>query len=648
MESRGASALTLVQDFFGEGGILSKLIPGYVPRPEQMKLAEAYTMSLLRISANVPETFVAEAPCGTGKTMAYLIPALMQIRTNRDRIVHQITISTGGISLQEQLYQKDIPLALKAVEYARGKLPSLVMTFKGRNNYLCPRKVRGEVDTAQERDALLYRDPELASWVTYACNAFTHGEWAHRDTVADVASAPRVLTPEEQGLLTSTADECSGKTCRFYNVCPSFQREEFFHNSQARGVVRLAVVNHHYFAMRKEIGVGLAIVDEAHELPDIVREASSATLTQASWRKHLSQIRKEIAQSPVIDPAQVEQGLQRCEEFDLSGYVRHHYLKDAKPGPGTPSVATPERMGQLSTVLLSMIPRGLMQLDATEKLVDVLYKLDSEKHALVVSEELNKPPRVSMILKTPVLNRGQAFFSATLRVKGSYDHFLKPLSRKNVRTFTASSPFDWNRQVLVVLDQRYQIDPKATTHARSKDAALEIVTRSKGRAMFALTSWSAVREVASYLKQHAPYRVLVQGEATKKDLVQAFQEDRHSILVGTMGLWTGVDVPGESLSCLVIDKIPFPNQSDPWMAWCSRNRKDWFMAEMIPRTAVLLAQGFGRLIRSVHDRGVCVVLDPRLDPRSKGASYGPLLFYNTFPEECQFSETIDEIPKFLP
>lgn len=616
------SPFHLVERIFGEGGALQQRVPGYAPRPEQMALVSAYTHHLV-FHGNAP--FVSEAPCGTGKTFAYLVPAILSLFSGPH--FQGLMVTTAGISLQSQLVQRDIPAVLDLLDPYLNLRPPVFLA-KGISNYLCVKKLE---DPELKSELGKRRLPLLKEWIK-------DQDKRNPTEYGDLAEAPVTPPPEVLPLITTSSEDCLGDSCPQVASC--------FHRSRAakrrNAGPCIVVTNHHLYAVHlAEKGNHYTVVDEAHELPAIMRGVRSEAFDPTFWADSLARLKKaeslssegaDLLQKMAALPEPVSlvpmgEGIRRIPPLGLGPHkgLLHRLIRSL---PVTPD----------AEVLRNRI-------DSLQKKLSLLEGEEEENARRIFLPEERKIECVSLSAEMGA----HAYFSATIRHAGGYEPFLEQIKpTRTPRTFTTRSPFDWGRQALICFPKEHMLDPKAPREAydqRLADTSVEIVRLSKGRALFACTSWASVRAVAARLREESEYQVLVQGEQPKEALLAAFRQDVSSVLVGTLSLWTGVDVPGEALSCLVIDKIPFRGGTDPWVEAHRLAGDDWFNNRVLPHVSNLLAQGFGRMIRSTKDVGACVILDPRLHPESR-VGYGHVL-RASLPQEARLSYNLEDVGRWL-
>lgn len=639
-----------LRQFFAPGGQLDSSSSGYEPRPMQETLAQAVACALQEGHA-----LVAEAGTGTGKTLAYLVPALLLGR--------RVLISTATKHLQEQILDHDLPLAQAAL----GR-PVHAALMKGRTNYLC--ELRAETAMAQpqlsERHRQILR--RVASW-----RLSTHtGDRAELDFMED-----------ENGLwreLSANSDQCVGRMCPHYERCWVVQMRR---RAQEADVV---VVNHHLFFADAGLGVvrrngpkpaAMALIpaceavifDEAHELDDIATQHFGHQISE----RRIDDLAQDIGRAVGHDPE-----LMARLEGPLAGIrVGGRALFDALPQtPGRALLAqalSVEAMAQLLAPLDGYLEHLGAELtdDADEDIRALARRVTLLHHALAVvlagtgpgplSLRLEpladadaeaaapiapaaadpyvrytegavgqrtlaaRPVDVSHILAQIFARQPAVFVSATLRMGDSFAHIKRRLGLADARELHVDSPFDYQQQtsLYIAADLPEPDSREFTEAAAARTAAL--VTASGGGAFVLCTSHRSVAAMCQALRREQVAHVFVQGEAPKAHLVDSFRRCGDGVLVATMGFWRGVDVPGRALRLVVMDKLPFASPFDPLvqarLAQLEADELDPFMHHQLPQAALLLRQGFGRLVRSRDDRGMVAILDRRLVSRR----YGPLL-----------------------
>jgi ATP-dependent DNA helicase DinG len=603
----------------GANGAVAEAIDGFAPRPGQQALADAFEQALAEGS-----TLVGEAGTGVGKTFAYLVPALMQ--------GGRTIISTGTRHLQDQLFNSDLP----RVQGALGS-PLRAALLKGRSNYLCLHRM----DLAD--GVALTRRPDMAAQLERVRSA------ARRTSTGDIAEITDV--PEDSPLwpyVTSTAENCLGQECPLYRHCHVVRARR---EAQEADVV---VVNHHLlFAdmALKEAGFGEVlpsadafILDEAHQLPDTATRFFGQRITarriQELARDALAEQLSEAGDASWIRRATeaVEQALR---EFRLALGVEAQRAAWVEVA-GDPAVvdalaglrdALEALEGELAP--LAERGRGLEQCARRAQELSQDFKAwlepDTEGEFVQWFETWRSGFALS---RTPLDVAGRfaglmqqwpaawLFTSATLSVDGQFDHFRRRLGLEDAEEILVDSPFDYARNALLYLPQGLPEPSQREYTDAVLDAAAPVLAAAGGRAFVLFTSYRALRQAAGRLRSGSDYTVLVQGEQPKQELVERFRSESAAVLLGTASFWEGVDVPGEALSCVIIDKLPFAAPGDPVIqARLDALRSaggNPFAEYQLPQAAIALKQGAGRLIRGVDDRGVLMLCDPRLQSRGYG------------------------------
>ena len=610
-----------------EDGALARDIPAFVPRAAQQRLAEAVAGAF-----EARGTLVAEAGTGTGKTYAYLVPALLSgLKT---------IVSTGTRALQDQLYHRDLPRVRDAL--GTGLKTALL---KGRANYLC----RYRMEQAKGEPAFATREAATQFQRVVA--------WSGRTRMGDLAELEGLA--EDTPLLplvTSTADNCVGTECPFWNECFVVQAR------QRAQVADLVVVNHHLLladlALKQEgfgeilPGAQAFVVDEAHQLPDLAAqffgEAMGARPVAELARDALRECSGvdgalALLQSPV---QRLEQAL-RAMRAAMDALPTRGTLARALAAPGVED-GLDALAGALDDLATAAGPLGEAApgLDACHaRARDFAGRLARWRGTAVESDSdaVAQPvrwyelsPRGFRLQATPLdvsgplrMHREQSraawvFTSATLAVAGEFGHVAERLGLDAPATLLEPSPFDWRTQALCYLPPRM---PEPGSHAfcgALVDALWPVLEASGGRAFVLFASHRALREAAAELRG-APWPLFVQGEAPRHVLLEQFRASGNGVLLGAASFREGVDVAGDALSVVVIDKLPFAAPDDPVfearLQAVRRRGGNPFRDEQLPQAVIALKQGVGRLIRTESDRGVLVLCDPRLTGRSYGSVF---------------------------
>ena len=615
--------LSALDELYAENGRLSRVVENYRPRLQQLELSRAVAQAMAEKSV-----LVAEAGTGTGKTLAYLVPALLA--------GGKTLVSTGTKALQDQLYHRDLP----RVRAALG-LPVQVALLKGRANYLC----RHHLERTLAGGRLRSREEagHLQAMARFAERSLS-GDRSELSEVPENASA--------WGLATSTRENCLG------GDCPQF-RDCFVMRARKQALeAELVVVNHHLFfadLWLRDEGVGellpnchSVILDEAHQLPDAATVFFGTTL----------------ASGQVLDLAQdsEREGLLAARDFPQLGdsaraldkAVRDWRLalpETAVKLPAEQALARGEfaaalgslreAMEALERALASQAERGeelaLCHARARNHLAALAHWQGGEAEDAVLWMETT--PRSVLLHASPLSIAGRfreqlekggrawVFTSATLRAGDDFSHFLTQLGLEEATRLAVASPFDYVNQALLYVPQGLPA-PNSREHTSAViQAALPVLKASRGRAFFLFTSLRALQWARRELEQvfvaeGLGFPLFVQGEAPKRELLEAFQRSGNGVLLGSQSFWEGVDIPGNALSLVIIDKLPFTPPDDPVVAArMERIRQSGgnpFMDHQLPEACISLKQGAGRLIRTETDRGVLMICDPRLADKPYG------------------------------
>jgi ATP-dependent DNA helicase DinG len=624
-------------DFFGEQSPLKDLLPGFQPRAGQGWMAEAVAEAI----AN-SDKLVVEAGTGTGKTFAYLIPALLSGR--------KTIISTGTKALQDQLYHRDLPLVGKAI----GR-PVTTALLKGRANYLCLQRLDQVTDPA----SMLLEDLNDVR------------EWRYRTTSGDKAELIEV--PEDSPvwpLVTSTADNCLGQKCPEYSQCYVVKARK------AAQEADLVVVNHHLLladlAMKEEgfveflPGAEAIILDEAHQVPDLavqffgvhlgsrelerlVEEARAATLpySQAELNRRIDALQTAIRNLRAEAPR--KEG--RHELNDVMTELREpldnlaHTMHDVQVALADLGDASVE-LEKIHEQLVGMAER--LTILTSDDTWDGMRWIEIHPRSL----QLHLTPLdVSEKLKGLIDNDFQAwiFTSATLAIGEDFSHFGTRMGLIGAAGLTFPSPFPLQQNGLIYLPENLP-QPSDPGHT---DAMLEAVTPLLDMidgGMFCLfTSHRALNNAREWFKTNKSVlggrTLLAQGDAPRDDLLRRFRQIGNAVLLGTGSFWEGVDVRGPALSVVAIDKLPFASPADPLMMarleFIRRQGGNGFMDHQLPLAALSLKQGAGRLLRDQTDYGVVVLCDPRITGKRYGKMFLECL------EPMPSTSALNEVSSFL-
>lgn len=612
-----------IRQVFEKDGILASQIEGYHERTQQLEMALAIADA---IEHNTQ--LVAEAGTGTGKTFAYLVPALLT--------GGKVIISTGTKNLQDQLFNRDLPNVRDAL-----KVPVTVAMLKGRSNYVC----HYHLERAANEGRFASRDD--AKYLHVIKNFVENTKTGDKSELTDVPENATIWAN-----VTSTRDNCLGGDCNFYKECFVMEARK---QALAADVV---VVNHHLFfadVMLRDEGVAellpsanTVIFDEAHQLPDVAglffgEDVSTSQLIELArdcTAAHLSLAKDciELGESiPLLEKA--------CKDFRLV------FAYEGSRMPVQKALALKgfqdafdhmkKRLEALSTVLETQAARDPLLEKCWQRSMDLSNLLQrwmsAENDNLVRwvevfthSVQLHATPLSVAEGFGKQLNaqpRAWIFTSATLAVKNDFSHYLAQMGLQEAVTATWQSPFNYQEQALFYVPPDMPDPNNPSYSACVAAAALPVLRASGGRAFVLSTSLRAMREIHALLKEafaengiESP--LLLQGDSSRTELLDRFRKLGNAVLVGSQSFWEGVDVRGEALSVVIIDKLPFAPPDDPVLSArvdkLNAEGKNAFMEYQLPYSVITLKQGAGRLIRDENDRGVLMICDPRLISKSYG------------------------------
>jgi ATP-dependent DNA helicase DinG len=608
------------QDVFTIGGPLARALPDYAYRPEQAVMAKAVGAALARL-----EPLIVEAGTGTGKTFAYLIPALLSGRS--------VIISTGTRTLQDQLFRRDVPMLAKALG-----LPAKLALLKGRTNYLC----RHRLELATQQGSLLGPERGVALLLARV------SRWAATTKSGDLAELTDL--PEQSPIwpsITSTRENCLGQECPQFSRCHVIEARR---NAQAADIV---VVNHHLLladlALKDEgfgdllPGAEAVILDEAHQVPDIAAQFFGQTWSVRQVQVLTRDITAELAAAAIRAPALVEAVLAIDGHLDglrfalnrAAGRYEWAELSDAFLD------ALPEIETALSALggQLEGLGGGAGTANCARRAAHLanalacLRELSEESGLRWVEVGANgltlqfTPFEIAERLREYVESRPCAwiFTSATLAIAADFSHFAERIGLPDARTLCIDSPFDYRDQARLFLPPRMP-DPQDPKFAdKFIEACAPLIETCGGRAFLLYTSYRGLAEGVRALKERFPnpaFPVLVQGEAPREALLNRFRDLGNAVLLATGSFWEGVDVKGDALSIVAIDKLPFAAPDDPLLKarleGIRRRGGNPFFEYQLPQAVLALKQGVGRLIRDFDDFGVIVLGDPRIKTKAYG------------------------------
>ena len=631
-----------IRQFFSRKGPLSRWHPNYEHRPGQLQMAEAVASAL-----EEKKPLLVEAGTGTGKTLAYLVPAILSGK--------RIVISTGTKNLQEQLFYKDVPFL--AGHFER---PLNVCYMKGRSNYLCRQKL---YDAGKE--AVLSGLEEVADYQIIR-------KWEETTETGDRAEITSLAENSAVwAKLDARRDLCTGQKC------PQFERCFLTRMHQRAVDSDIIIVNHHLFfadlAVKDEDYGGIipeytaVIFDEAHEVEDVAGQYFGLSISNYQFQE----LRRDVAALA----RQKEFGSQELDRIlEALGEHADSFFALFPANEGRTGFRGQEEFIECHGEAYRMVRSALelvgthLQLikDEPEEAIP-LFRRARELHDALGAwmEHVDRsnvywierrgrgcflqatPIDVAPLLSERLFDRVDTVVltSATLAVAGTFEYARTRLGVRHARTLIVPGHFDFRSQALLYVPPHLP-DPRdgGFTHAASREI-LKLLRLSRGRAFVLFTSFQQMRLVYERVSPVIEYPTLLQGTAPRSALLEGFRSTPGAVLFATASFWQGVDVPGEQLSCVIIDKLPFAVPSDPVVEARMRSiREDGgnpFYDYQIPQAALALKQGFGRLIRSRSDRGVLALLDNRISKQRYGQ-----VFFDSLPDYA-FTTEIDDVEKFF-
>ena len=581
---------------------------------------------------------LVQAGTGTGKSLGYLVPALARVGESDQPIV----VATATLALQAQIVNRDIPRLLQALE-PRPESQAQVALLKGRNNYLCLHKLEGGYPE-DEPDAL-FDMPSSTSRVGEEVVRLR--EWADRTETGDRDELKPGVSDRAWAQVSVSAAECLGRRCPLVEEC-------FSEMARSRAAeADIVITNHALLAINAFEGMKVlpehetVIIDEAHELVDRVTGAVSGSLTVAMVRRAARSVKKHSkADSGALEMAAgtLETAFEGLAEGLLKGLdgrlltaisavndAARTALSDTKPDGQDVDAGLQMARSRVSEV--HDMSSRILEASGEQDVLWISRQGGWENGRYVAASDTDPatlniaPLSVGLQLRDGLFaDRTVILTSATLTVGDSFDVAAAALGLQGEgaprwTSIDVGSPFDYRKQGIMYVAGDLK-PPGFGVHEGQLERLRELCEASEGGALGLFSSKRAAERAAEYMREHSDLNILLQGESSLKALVEEFSEDVDSCLFGTMSLWQGVDVPGDSCRLVVMDRIPFPRPDDPIAQArtesVNRHRGNGFMAVSAHHAAIRMAQGAGRLIRSVNDRGVVAVLDSRLATKRYG------------------------------
>ena len=610
-----ASELT-VQQVLGEDGIIQQYIPGFQPRPSQLGMAE-----LIHQSINDHKSQVIEASTGIGKSFAYLVPSFLSNK--------KILISTGTKNLQDQLFKKDLPLINKTI--VSGKKLALL---KGRSNYCCPYRIQ------KFRQQRRFQSRQL----TPVFDALSR--WSETSRTGDTAEFPDI--PENDSLwfyATANADNCLGNNCPEFNHCFVMKARR---KAQEADVI---VINHHLFFSDqaiKEEGFGellpdvdVLIFDEAHQLPDVASHFFGRSLTMRQFElmtKDIIEAQLNEARDSKDIQALCYNNQKVIADFRLvlGKFVNKGEWRNIQHAPAIREAIEnwQQALQELIDYLEQIKSRGkelsacFVRLNDFQKTLNDFLKQNAEE---VTWYEWNERSFRLMLSPVDVADQFRQqlsgnpytsiiFTSATLSSNNSFDYFTKRLGLNDLECANFESPFDYQKQALLYLPETLPEPNDDQFVDAFIHQCCELINATQGNCFILFTSYRMLSIASRELSRRIKNKLFVQGEMQRSELLKSYIKTPNPVLLGTSSFWEGVDVKGDKLKLVIIDKLPFKSPGDPVykrrLQRVSEQGGNPFNDVQIPEATISLRQGVGRLIRDVNDQGIVMIADKRLQTKS--------------------------------
>jgi ATP-dependent DNA helicase DinG len=657
-----------LDDVFGPGGLLARRFSGYEARPGQVALARTIDRAMRE-----GRHMLGEGPCGTGKSLAYGVPAAHRA-SGAAGPKARVVIATANIALQEQLIKKDLPLLAEILPW-----PFTYALLKGKNNFYCLDKADDAERTGYFAD--LRRGGHLGDDRNRAADQLGDLlEWAAETETGDKSELPFVPVESLWSRVSPETDECKAKLCAQYKDPDGELRCHFYRAQRAAHAADVIVTNYHvlfaHLKVRDLTGKEIVlphfdylVLDEAHEAADVARDFFGFEFGHGAVRRVATYARRHLPDGRDV----AAQLLDESERFfaAVARYESSPAYSIRLRAPGWIEEPT-ALLRLLDSVLSYAAPIAVMEPDssfvAKEDIADarnVVRRAEALALRITESITLEDANKVYYIERDrggsgrlgakliDVAEELRAFMfdgthsvsltSATLTTEGTFAFVRRELGvPDDALECVAATPFDFGKQALLVVPTSVPSPDDARFAQYAAESMLSVVEQCGGRTLCLFTSNKNLSAVHERMRGAFEHTLLRQGEQPRTELARVFKEDVNSVLLGTNSFWVGIDVPGEALTGLVIDKLPFPNRSDAVIdALCARDPQNWFKTVSMPRAIMMLRQGVGRLIRAQTDVGVVVILDRRLVDKFYKTS-----FYRSLPAMGRSCD-LDDVGRFL-
>lgn len=597
---------------FGNNSLLQQNLSEFTPRYEQQQMAEAIARTI-----ELKAQLIVEAGTGIGKTFAYLVPIFLSEKKS--------IIATGTKHLQDQLFLKDIPVIKKMLSSKQK-----VVLLKGRANYLCHYRLKKNMEDGRFVSRQLVTELSLIrEWAQYT-------QLGDKAELSDIAEDSNVWH-----FVTSTTDNCLNQECEFYNSC-------FVVKARKAAIdADIIVINHHLFfadMVLQTEGYGellpevkTIVFDEAHQLPEIASLFFSIYLTSRQLNELSDDIEAEVMLGAKEQSEIVEAAIQlkiAIKEMRTALGVELKKMSWPKQLPinlknAIENIKT--RMQTLDSLVKPITIRSKGLENVSKRIIQMIEKFN----LLTSSTQTNQIHWYETHLNsfsiqmTPLIvadhfkefmqtqsDRAWIFTSATLTVKENFNLFVETMGLEKALQLQLKSPFDYQKQSILYAPRGLPDPRESDYHQKLIETIIPIIELTQGRTFLLFTSFKALDYVAENIKEKIAYPLLIQGSSPKHELINQFKKLGNAVLLGTSSFWYGVDVRGDALSCVIIDKLPFTAPDDPVLQGridlLRKQGIDPFDHYQLPQAVLMLKQGAGRLIRNHTDRGVLVICDPRL------------------------------------